>query len=486
MKKWAIFLVLIMLSLLGMNIAKANELTDDYFDIATNYFNAHNKPKALEYLDLILTIEPENLPAKTLRNKISPSASINNGANATTEQNASAGTIDENNIILSTPQVSTQKVTCDSNYYNNKGLDYYQAKDYKNANMSFYKAIALNRHNAQAHNNLAMSYWAQNNTCEAIKYFLKANAVNKCYSEPLVNLSKLYKQLGNDEKQVYYLKKAIKSNTKDYMAHYELGNYYKELSQFSSAIDCYKNVVKIKPDFSEVYINLAMCFFETEQFNYALIALKQYQEFYPNSDFAFYLAAKSDLAINQYEEAKDNIEKAIKINSTDDYKYELGKIDYSLMDYISAIDVFKNLIKSSGVNAEYFNYWGLSSYKIKDLDTAVLKFQRAIELDGLKPIYYYNLAQCYKSLGDKTNYNKYLDMATKISPNNLQDFIDLSYIYYDNGNTDKALNSLNDGIKKYPYTKSIYLAKLKIYEAKGDNLHYNETKDLIDMRFNRR
>ena len=63
---------------------------------------------------------------------------------------------------------------------------------------------------------------------------------------------------------------------------------------------------------------------------------------------------------------------------------------------------------------------------------------------------------------------------------------DLSYIYYDNGNPNYAINALNDATKKYPNIKSLYLSKLKIYESLNDNAHYNQLKDLINERFNER
>lgn len=148
------------------------------------------------------------------------------------------------------------------------------------------------------------------------------------------------------------------------------------------------------------------------------------------------------------------------------------------------MESFQNLLQNGGASAEIFNYVGLCNYKLKNIEVAIANFNKAIELDRLRPIYYYNLAQCYKSLGDKRNYMKNVNTATKINPINYQDYIDLSYIYYDNGNAGYAINSLNDAINKYPSVKSLYLSKLKIYEAMGDNLNYNKTKDTINMRFN--
>lgn len=482
MKKGLLVVSLVVTCLLWVNNVRASELTDDYFDIATNYFNSNNLAKSLEYLDLILGIEPDNLKAKVLHDKISPPKTnpTENAKDMATVFNAvNPGSV----VITEVPQEDLSKVVYDSDYYCKKGQEFYQKKDYDTAIEYFYKSIALNKRNAQSYNNLAMTYWCKGNPEASIKYFIKANSLNKCYTQPLVNLSNVYKQLGDSNKQLQCLKRAIRFNNNDYLAYYWLGNYYKNINNYTCAIASYKEVIKINPKFSQAYLNLAICFFETEEFNYTLLALSQYQEFYPDSDFAYYLMARADLALSHCDKAKEHIQKAIQIRDCSEYEFELAKINYYLEDYLAAIDSFQELLKA-GDNAEYFNYVGLCNYKTKNIDVAIANFNKAIDLDGLRPIYYYNLAQCYKSLGDKKNYLKYVNTATKITPVNYQDFIDLSCIYYDNGNPGYAINSLNNAISKYPNVKSLYLAKLKLYESLSDNLHYNETKDTIEKRFN--
>lgn len=493
MKKGILFLVLALslIVLQSADFVSANELTDDYLDIATNYLKSNDYPKAIEYLNIILCIEPDNLVAKKMMDQIQ-GAGRNIGLNETKEPEQTAKDADVNtaqniesydssDIVKDT----SDKIVYNSDYYNTKGKEFYLKKEFDTAIEYFCKAITVDKSNAQAYNNLAMAYLMKNNPAEAIKYFKKANIVNKNYTQPLVNLAAVYRQLKDKKSQLFYLQKAVKLNSNDYLAYYYLGDYYRCEGNYPQAIENYKEVVKINPKFAQVYLNLAMSFFETEEFNYTILSLNQYLEFYPNSDFAFLLAARANLALCNYENAKLYIQKALEINDCTEYKFELAKIDYYLGDYSISLDILQNLLKA-GDSAEIYNYIGLCNYKLKNIDAAIVNIKKAIELDGLRPIYYYNLAQCYKSLGDKKNYSKYVTTATKITPINYQDFIDLSYIYYDNGNPGYAINSLNNAISKYPDVKSLYLSKLKIYQAIGDNLHYNETKDLIQMRFNRK
>ena len=132
---------------------------------------------------------------------------------------------------------------------------------------------------------------------------------------------------------------------------------------------------------------------------------------------------------------------------------------------------------------EILNYIGLAYYKIKQPEIALTYFKKLVELDKSKTIYYYNLALCYKSLGDRNKFFKYVDMATKILPKYPQDYIDLSYVYYDNGNKSYALNILNDGITKYPNNKKLYSSKLSLFETSGDTKNYVEFKSIVDSKF---
>ncbi len=485
MKKGIMLLSLVFVMSVCTSSIFASEITDDYFDIAESYFKSNNYAKSLEYLDLILKIEPENKSAKLLRDKISPPRiEIKEEINKTSEILLKADE-PKNFVILNVPQADIEKMDYDTNYYNRKGQEFYQKKEYNQAVEYFYKSVKLNKRNAQAYNNLAMAYWAKNNPSLAVKYFKKAHRINRRYTQPLVNLANMYKQTGDSKKQIYYLKKAVKINPNDYLAYYWLGDYYRSSGDYTSAISSFKEVVKINPKFSQAYLSLAMCFFEKEEFNYALIVLSQYCELVPDSDFAYFLMARVNLALCHYEEAKLWMEKAIAICDNGEYQFELAKINYYLGFYNDSIKALESLLRTGAATAEIFNYMGLSNYKLKNSDAAVANFERAISIDPLRPIYYYNLAQCYKSIGDKKNYVKNVNTATKINPVNFQDFIDLSYIYFDNGNPSYAINSLNSAIAKYPTVKSLYLSKLKIYEALGDNLHYNEVKNTIETRFNK-
>ncbi len=193
MKKGLLISVLFLLCISLPNFAFASDLTDDYFDIAVEYFNQNDYAKAMEYLGYILQIEPDNLPALTLKNKICPPPKPEPEADAvpisSTTQDAVLTVVKSTDV--SAVQIDVGNVVYDADYYNTKGQEAYQKKDFDSAIEYFFKAINIDSKNAQAYNSLGLTYQAKNSTHFAIKYFKLANSIKKSYTE-YFNRSKKY------------------------------------------------------------------------------------------------------------------------------------------------------------------------------------------------------------------------------------------------------------------------------------------------------
>ena len=167
-----------------------------------------------------------------------------------------------------------------------------------------------------------------------------------------------------------------------------------------------------------------------------------------NPDMLYYLA-KICVANANFNEAKKYLTDAIKQGENHNYYFELGKIYYSENDYSSAQNAFKKAMELDldfELEADIYNYLGLIEYKNFDTEQAIYMFKKAIELDPKRAMYLYNLAQAYRSLGDKNAYSKEINAIANLKPRTVQDFLDFSTIYYDKKNTPVAIKVLNDGI----------------------------------------
>ncbi len=473
---------LIFLFIICINIpCYSSELSDDYFDIAQNYIELGDTTKALEYTNYVLMINPNDQRAVKLKDLLIPQETNDDLSRSAIIMSKEKSLADL--AILDIPKSDRYKIENTSEYYNKQGKQYYLNKEYDNAIKCFFRAISIDDKNYIAYNNLGMTYWMKNNLISAEKYFKKAASTSKYYPQPYINLALLYKQKGDMEKHFSFLKKALEVNPDNHWTHYLIGDYYSNTGNYPASIDYYIDAIDINPNFSPSYLALGIAYFNTDKYDQSIIALKKYIELNPKSDFAYSVLAKNYYLKGDYQNAKIYMLKALKLNSSITYRMELAKILFNNEEYNEALLNFQ-IIEPEYQYAELYNYIGLCNLMLKKFEPAVTNFNKAIVADNHRPIYYYNLAQAYDSLGDKRKYVQYMNLAIQISPLTYQDYIDLSCIYYNTSKTSAAIKILENGIETYPDAKPLYMALMGLYDSIDDNISYNNIKNTIESRFN--
>ena len=472
---------------------------DDYLDMANMYYDSGNYIKALQYTDLILNVNPNNINGLILKTKIYYNQNNQNQARVYFKK---ALMLD--NSLLTSVWAKNLGVTAipkyDFDYYNTKGLEYYYSGDSKGALNYFNKAIEINPKNAQVYNNIALCYLQLNDFDNAKTALNKALRVDKNFNLTYLNLAKYEalknnalkkpgKQTDTNKQREKYLKEALKVNPNSKYAYLELGNYYLENKDYALANSNFKNAVLIDGNFYEALMGLGISYVEEGNLSDGIKALRKASTAsgaaVKNPDMLYYLA-KICVANANFNEAKKYLTDAIKQGENHNYYFELGKIYYSENDYSSAQNAFKKAMELDldfELEADIYNYLGLIEYKNFDTEQAIYMFKKAIELDPKRAMYLYNLAQAYRSLGDKNAYSKEINAIANLKPRTVQDFLDFSTIYYDKKNTPVAIKVLNDGISKYPDERSLYEAKLKLFRATKDTKGIKDTEAEIRSRF---
>lgn len=478
MKRLGILLILLV-SLIAP--CCANELVDDYFDIAQNYLEVGDTTRALEYIDYVLMINPRCTKALQLKTRLLPQESNDDLSRAAMTISKQKNLSDL--AILDIPKTDKLKIENNSDYYNKQGKQFYINEEYDSAIQSFFRAVSVDNKNYIAYNNLGMAYWMKNNLYSAEKYFKKAASISKTYPQPYINLALLYKQRGDLDKQYSYLKKALDVNPTNYWTYYLLGDYYTSIDDYPASIPYYVDAINLNSNFAPPYLALAIADFKTDKYEQSITTLKNYIEFNPNSDFAYSMLAKNYYILGDYLTAKKYIKTAIRLNPTNIYRLELAKIEYNAGQYSNAL-LNLQIIEPEYQYPEIYNYIGLCNLALRRYELAIINFNKAIVLDNKRAIYYYNLAQCYKQIDDKNNYVKYMNTALQVTPVLYQDYIDLSCIYYNTGKVNLAVKMLQDGIQAIPNNKPLYLALLNLYDRLDDQAGYNYIKSEIESRFN--
>ena len=452
---------------------------DDYLDMANMYYDSGNYIKALQYTDLILNVNPNNLNGLILKTKIYYNQ---NNPNQAAVYFKRALMLD--NTLLTSIWAKNLNITTipnyDFDYYNTKGLEYYYSGNSKDAITYFNKAIEINPKSAQALNNLALCHLQQSEFDEAKTALNKALRADKNFNLTYINLAKYEalkdaalkkagKQTGVNKQREKYLKEALKVNPNSKYAYLELGNFYLENKDYQNANMNFKNAVLIDGNFYEALMGLGISYVEEGNLSDGIKALRKAStvnaQGSKNPDMLYYLA-KICIANTNLKEGKGYLLDAIKQSSAQNAFKKAMELD---MDF--------------ELEADLYNYFGLIEYKNFDTDQAIYMFKKAVELDPKRAMYLYNLAQAYRSLGDKNAYSKEINVIANLKPRTVQDFLDFSTIYYDKKNTPVAIKVLNDGIAKFPDERSLYEAKLKLFRTTKDAKGIKDTEAEIRSRF---
>lgn len=473
--------IMILILILYISPAFSDELSDDYFDIAKNYIELGETTKALEYVNYVLLINPKHSGAIKLKDKLIPQETNDDLSRTAIIMSRQKSLSDLS--ILDIPKIDKYKIENTSEYYNKQGKQFYLNEEYDSAIQSFFRAISIDNKNYIAYNNLGLTYWMKNNLDSAEKYFKKSAQISKYYPQPYINLALLYKQKGDMDKHFTYLKKALDVNPDNWWTYYLIGDYYSSINNYAASIPYYIDAIDINPTFQPPYLALGISYFKTDKYEQSIAAVKNYLELNPNSDFAYSVLAKNYYIMGDYPSAKRFMSKAFKINPSNSYRLEIAKIEFNNKEYQNALLNFQ-IIEPEYQYAEVYNYIGLCNLMLKRYELAVTNFNKAIVADSRRPIYYYNLAQCYEALDDKKKYVQYMNIAMQIVPITYQDYIDLSCIYYNTSKINSAIKILETGIEVNPDSKPLYMALMSLYQQINDNLNYNNIKNTIESRFN--
>ncbi len=439
----------------------ADDMTDDYFDIAQNYYKEGNIKKALEYINQILEIDKNNIPALGFKIKLNPPTF-----------SKKLPEIDKP-LIFDVPYVAIGDAASDTYYH--QGLNCYKTKDYVKAEENLFNAVRVRPDNYRAYNTLGLVYWAEGKLDEAKDAFIKSNSINKSFTVPLDNLAQIYKQTRDQEKCFATLLKAQNSNSNDFCTCLLLGDFYRDNDNYEDALKCYREVIKINPNYNLAYYKIAKIKSDNLDFAGSNATLNYYHGLNPKDDYVYYLMSKNYTYLNDYNKAKESIYKAISMCNCREYREELGRVYYQNEDIQDALDAFNSSL-SQETSAEIYNYIGMCYYNLHDFNKAIFNINKAISMPDSRVLYYYNLAQVYYTLKDNSNYLRYMNLVKDFQPNKWQDYIDLSGIFLDSDSKNSAILVLNQGIEKYPKVKELYLEKLKIYDLTDDLQGAGQTK----------
>lgn len=376
------------------------------------------------------------------------------------------------------------------------GILYYQAGNIAKADELLTKAIAVDPNSAETQFFLGLVRYAQykenkNTNAQALAAFRNAFRIKPKYPEAHYYLGKALERDGKQDLAAAEYEMALSLKPNYFEAALDLGSAYYELEQWQKSIDAYEKAIRLRNDNTQAYINLGDAYrqagnFEKAESNYNLAASfferdptfskteaadtyskigfviaqqcpKNVAKALPcrwdtatrslekaaaltndpvdqaNLGWAYYNAAKRDLAENKLATGREKLEKArtnLQKASNADSRFlnaplvNLGMALNDLGDYQNAIKVLDRVVQREPKWVFAINELGSAYYGNKDYKAAIDRFNTAVKRDDKFAIGWFNLGKAQFANGNVGEAKKAYSQLRKIGANNLADRLD--------------------------------------------------------------
>ncbi|PYT01869.1 MAG: hypothetical protein DMF63_03265 [Acidobacteria bacterium] len=340
------------------------------------------------------------------------------------------------------------------------GILYYQQGQIAKSEALLMKAIAIAPQDAQTQYFLGLIRYSQNDNDAALAAFAKAKSLDPTYADAYFQSGETLFRLKRYREAIEDYKKATELKPSYFDALVGLGSSYFQVDSYPEAVAAYKQAERLKNDNIEVLVNLGDTYRQMSNWNDAeakynlatvfierdktynkdeaadvyskigFVIAKQCEEnmkkFTPcrwdvavrnlekasaitdssvdaaNLGWAYYNAAKNDLANKRPDVAKVKLEKAkaaLQKAAFSSPKFiegpllNLGMTLSDLGDYAGAIDAFRRVIEKQPKWVFAMNELGIAYRKQDNFRDAAASFRKAVSTDGKYAIGWYNLGE---------------------------------------------------------------------------------------------
>ncbi len=259
----------------------ANELTEDYLDIAVNYCTYGKYNDAIVYLDKILKIEPYNSEAKELKNTL---------------------------LRVMNPEIQSYLTSTNRNL----------------SNAFAYKKVGNRKKQLDVLSSMPNDFWAnyflaeyyrENDLSKSIFYYQKAIELKPNFSQSYLGLAKAYLDGKQFQKSVDMLNKYLAYNPNSDIAYALRADAYMNMNYLSDAYDDIKKALKIEENISYLLIEAKILYYKGD-YDDAREKLNLLSRNVQTSE-VYKLMGLCDYAQKDYKSALLNLDKAIILSEDD-------------------------------------------------------------------------------------------------------------------------------------------------------------------------
>jgi tetratricopeptide (TPR) repeat protein len=212
------------------------------------------------------------------------------------------------------PAPTPSLVSSDPSFYNNRGWDFYQKKDYDKATSDFNDAIRLDPNFALAYFNRGITYGDKKEYDKAISDFNDAIRLDPNFALAYFNRGIAYDDKKEYDKAISDYNDAIRLNPNSALAYGNRGNAYAGKKEYDKAISDYQDAIRLDPNYSLVYINRGIAYVGKKEDDKAISDFNDAIRLDPNSALAYNNRGSFYYGKKEYDQAISDYTDAIRLN----------------------------------------------------------------------------------------------------------------------------------------------------------------------------
>lgn len=315
---------------------------------------------------------------------------------------------------------------------------YYQNNDFDKSKKLFSDLKQINQ-TPEVINYLGLFKLNEQDFASAIKYFSKAQKLDGQNAEYIYNLASAYFLSGWLDEALKYFNQAICLDSDNIDYHYSLAYLYYQKKMYDKALFELNFINSIEQHHELSNVLRAMITAKKGDLLTAKNQLEKIIKYNESDDFAYSALSKVYKELSQVDLAKEMIKHALKSNPTSlDYLSELVGIEIEQKNYEEALKLIDEILK---INEKYI-YAHISLAKInleqKNFDKVFDVAQDIIDLDSnCSEGYYYNAVALFEQ-GDKNFAIESLKKSISIDLNNASLYEKMSEFYQELGDFKNA------------------------------------------------
>ncbi len=265
------------------------------------------------------------------------------------------------------------------------------------------------------------------------------------------------------------INKLIINNVNDIDLYLKRSDWLKENGQLDDAFKDLRKAKRIDSTNAEIYLRAGRIMFDNQSYAEAKNNFETCLKYDPTNKFCLLENAKMELLLENYPQALEKINQALKTDKYfSDAYYWKGRYYEIVGDTAKAVSSYSTAIEN---NPDFFNaYLQIAVlYTAIKSDLAVEYYNSALEINPESIEALQNLGLFYQNTGQLEKALATYKKAEKIQPDNAILNYNKGYIYLELKNElDSAVNEFTQAVVKYPQYYQAYYNLGLTYERKGN------------------